>query len=178
MSRRIWFSAWTLAAAVLLTTVPLSAKTAGAYIPTMADWLSIQDALHNYHTGLDRHDNNIMASAFTEDGAIIAKGENGVETRLDGRVNIAALGFMGAAPPPQGPPPPPGERWHFTSDDHYVFETPTRATHYGYWMEVLTANDGAKNTQVNVPGHYEDVIVKQTDGRWLLKQRKVVIGSK
>jgi len=56
-------------------------------------------------SSLDRHDNKIMASAFAEDGALVAENE-GVETRLKGRDKIAALGFMGVAPPPSGPPPP------------------------------------------------------------------------
>jgi hypothetical protein len=165
---------------VLIAGVVTSSASAAAtsYIPSMKDWMSIQEALHNYHFGLDRHDNKVMASAFTEDGALVAENENGVETRLQGRGKIAALGFMGVAPPPEGPPPPPGERWHFTGDDHYVFASSTRATHYSYWLDLLVPSTGDRTSKLGTPGHYEDILVKQKDGRWLFSVRKIVIGKK
>ena len=140
--------------------------------------MSIQETLHKYHFGLDHHDNKIMASAFTEDGALVAENQNGEQTRLQGREKIAALGVMGVAPRPDGPPPPPGERWHFTGDDHYVFESSTRATHYSYWLDLLATSTGDRTSQLSTPGHYEDILVKQTDGQWLFQQRKIVVGKK
>jgi len=88
------------------------------------------------------------------------------------------MGFMGAAPPPSGPPPPPGERWHFTSNDHFVFESSTRATHYSYWLDLLAPSSGDGTAKLSTPGHYEDILVKQKDGQWLFAVRKIVIGKK
>lgn len=140
--------------------------------------MSIQKVLYEYHTGLDKHDNKLMASAFTEDGVLAAESENGVVTRLQGRAKIAALGFVGVAPPPAGPPPPPGQRWHFTGNDYYEFQSPTHATHYSYWLDLLSPSSGDRASQISVPGHYEDIIVKQKDGQWLFQQREIVVGKK
>jgi len=178
---------WNISACVLVTVMSLLIFGAGhsaavatreSPTPTMKDWLSIQEALYNYHRGLDTQDNKTLASAFTEDGAIVTEAAGGLERRLAGRDKIAALGAMGGAPPPSGPPPPPGERWHITSNDHYVFESPTRVRHYCYWLDLLATSTGDRSTKVNVPGHYEDVLEKQGDGRWLMKERKVVVGRK
>jgi len=170
-----------LAAAAAVLSVAGAAASASAtkpnYTPTMKDWMSVQEALYRYHFGLDQHDNKIMASAFAEDGALVAE-NGGVETRLQGRDKIAALGFMGVAPPPSGPPPPPGERWHFTSNDHIVFESATRATHYSYWLDLLVPSSGDGTSKLSTPGHYEDILVKQNDGQWLFAVRKIVIGEK
>ncbi len=171
------------AAAAFLSIAGVVASLAGAaeaktYTPTAKDLMAIQETLYKYHYGLDRHDNKIMASAFVEDGALVGETESGVETRLQGREKIAALGIMGVGPPPEGPPPPPGERWHFTGEDHYVFESPTRATHYSYWLDLLAPSTGDRTPKLSQPGHYEDILVKQKDGQWLFQVRKVVIGKK
>ena len=179
--RHIFARAPASAATILLIAgvATSSASAAGTnYTPTMKDWMSIQEALHRYHFGLDRHDNKILASAFTEDGALVSENANGVETRLQGREKIAARGIMGVAPPPDGPPPPPGERWHFTGDDHYVFESSTRATHYSYWLDMLAPSTGDRTPKLSTPGHYEDILVKQKDGQWLFSVRKIVVGKK
>src|ERR1019366_3001766 len=147
--RHIFARAPASAATILLIAgvATSSASAAGTnYTPTMKDWMSIQEALHRYHFGLDRHDNKIMASAFTEDGALVSENESGVETRLQGRGKIAARGIMGVAPPP-----PPGERWHFTGDDHYVFESSTRATHYSYWLDMLAPSTGDRTPKLSTP---------------------------
>lgn len=155
----------------------LAGAAESSYTPTMKDWMSIQEALHNYHSGLDLHDNKIMARAFTADGELVARNESGKEYRLKGRDRIALLGIMGTAPPPSGPPPPPGDRWHFTADDHFEFVSATRATHTSYWLDMLVTTAGGVAT-LSTPGHYEDVLVKQPDGQWLFTERKIVVGRK
>jgi hypothetical protein len=173
------------------------------YTPTTKDMVSVKASIHRYLEGLDKHDNKLMASAFAED-CILTLIDNGqVLVRVQGRDKIAKGGLMGDHPPPgfKGPPPgaplpppgaagkgmpppaagapPPGammgDIWHFTANDYFHFESPTRATHYGYWMDLHPGSD--RRSWVGIPGHYEDVLVKR-DGQWLILDRKIFVGTK
>lgn len=208
------------AVGVLLISAGIAAPVMAAdsaYTPTMKDWMSIQEAMHNYHEGLDKHDNKIMAKAFAEDGVLGLSDDRGMELRVVGRDKIAAGGLMGGGPPKaaegagavpgapgalavgepspgfQGGPPAAaqgtpasggagelpagmGNIWHFTGDDHYVFESPTRVTHYGYWLDMHPGED--RKSTIGIPGHYDDVLVKQKNGEWLFQQRQIIVGRK
>jgi hypothetical protein len=152
------------------------------YTPTMKDMMSIEDTLHRYHEGLDKHDNTLWASAFAEDGTMVMVDHARIMTLT--RDQIAKNGLMGNAPDGAGGPPGGGaipadigEIWHFSeTNSHFKFESPTRATHYSYWMEVHV-QEGSKTPSLAIPGHYDDVLVKRK-GQWLLLTRKVVIGEK
>jgi len=167
------------------------------YVPTMKDMMSIQATLHRYHAGLDKRDNKLWASAFAEDGKMTMINRDRQMTLT--RDQIAKNGLMGdgstgaggeaaaggsapgGAPPPEAGggalPPGMGELWHFSEiNGYFKFESPTRATHYSYWMEVH-AHEESNSSTLAVPGHYEDVLVKRK-GEWLLLSRKVVIGDK
>jgi hypothetical protein len=173
--------------------------------PTFQDYLAIEDAMHDYHYGLDTRDDKLKASAFTKTGrlATVVDGkEIGVEypnqpERNSGRAGPApaAAGPQGGAGPPPGaggPPqgaggPPPGaagefqakgELWHLAYPAHLKFESATRATSYGYWTSLYSEAKGPRDSQVGSPGHYEDTFEKQSDGRWLFAERKVVVGTK
>lgn len=163
---------------------------AADYIPTTKDTASIQAAMHRYHQGLDKQDNKLMASAFTEDGTLTIV-DHGKERSTVSRTQIAAGGLMGGGPPPGGPdgapagsgqalPPIPnggGELWHFTDvNSYFKFESPTRATHYAYWLDVHVHEESRSST-LGIPGHYEDVFVKR-NGEWLLLSRKIFVGTK
>ena len=96
----------------------------------------------------------------------------------------------GSTAPAAGPVGPPasgpgalqasegmGDLWHFTEiDSYFKFESPTRATHYAYWMDVHVHEQSHSST-LGVPGHYDDVFVKR-HGQWLFLSRKIVVGTK
>lgn len=180
-----------------IATIGGAAEAATNYTPTMADMMSIQATLANLHDGADRHDDTLLASAFTEDGtyALIERGV--LVASVTGRDKIAAGGLLGAmaspgppgapkgAPPPgaaplpgAGPgasPPPPGEIWHFSTNDRFKFVSPTQVEHYAYWLDLRPG--AGREWTAGVPGHYEDVLVKK-DGDWLLQRRTIVVGVK
>lgn len=91
-----------------------------------------------------------------------------------------AAGPGGSAPPAPGAAQAsgePGDLWHFTEiDSYFKFESPTRATHYAYWMDVHV-HDQTHSSTLGVPGHYDDIFVKR-HGRWLFLSRKIVVGTK
>lgn len=178
------------------TTLPASGRG-----PTFEDYLSIEDAMHNYHYGLDNGDDKLKASAFAQNGRIVTVVDGKeVATQYPNQPEKDSGGIPGAppmgGPSPQGPPPggfplggpppggaggfqmPKGELWHLAYPGHLKFEGATRATHYGYWTSLYSDAKGPRDSQVGSPGHYEDTFEKQTDGRWLFIERRVVVGSK
>jgi hypothetical protein len=93
----------------------------------------------------------------------------------------------GAMPPNMPPPPAAGapmtnaignnlEPWHLSLSHAFEFQSPTRATHYGYFVSVYP-DPKTKVTTVGLPGHYEDVLEKR-NGEWRILQRTTVIGVK
>jgi len=168
--------------------------------PTFQDYMSIQDAMHDYHYGLDTRDDKLKASAFTKDGrvATVVEGKeiaveypNQPEKNTNNRPGAPPAGTAPGGGPPGEPPAgapapagaggfqmPKGELWHLAYPGHIKFESATRATHYGYWTSLYSEAKGPRDSQVGSPGHYEDIFEKQPDGKWLFVERKIVVGSK
>jgi len=109
--------AFAAGALALLTCSPVLAAEAAKpaaprYVPTMADYVGVYDAIQNYRNGVEKHDQKAMQSAFWPDGADIAVPSPGLEIRmpLDGSAPSPPPG-MGMPGPNGGPPPggmPPG----------------------------------------------------------------------
>jgi len=199
-----------LAAAPALTAdsaQPAAAKPGAArYVPTMADYLAVYDALQRYRFGVEKHDHKALESAFWEDGVNIAVPSPGQEIRmpLDGSPPQPPPGLPapnGGPPPGLVPPPgsnaaPPGpggggegEVWHLPLDSYIHFESATRATHYEYFLSIYPqpekkmagGNPGnmqnSRTSIVGWPGHYEDILEKR-HGEWRILQRKSMINQK
>ena len=183
---------WAIASLVVLGAgaAARASATDSAYTPTMKDMMSIQAALEHYHQGLDKHDNRLMASAFSEEGTVILDAPDH-QVKINGRDQIASKGIMPAPPSaaaapstgaqapavggPQGAMAPPGDVWHFSTNDYYEFESPTRVRHYAYWLDVIPGT--GREATVGNPGRYEDILVK-SHGEWLFLERKIIVGRK
>jgi len=161
--------------------------TPGNHGPTFEDYLSIEDAMNNYHYGLDNDDAKVKASAFADNGrivSVIGGKELLVEYPHHPEKNTGAIpGAPAGGSPPSGPPAgaasgPKGELWHLTYPGHFKFESATRVTHYSYWTSLYSEAKGPRDSQVGSPGHYEDILEKQSNGQWLFVERKIVVGSK
>jgi hypothetical protein len=205
-------SAFAAAVVTLLTVggpalVAAAEPAAARYLPTMADYLGVYDALQNYRYGVEKHDQKALESAFWEDGAHIAVPSPGQEIRIPlkgGPPPQPPAGMPapnGGPPPGFGPPPgsnkgPPGpgggeggEVWHLPLDSYIHFESATRATHYEYFLSIYPQpekkTDGgnmhnmqnARTSIVGWPGHYEDILEKR-HGEWRILQRKSMINQK
>jgi len=187
---------WMVATLIALAgvTAPAGAADSPAYTPTLKDIISIENTLDRYHEGLDKRDGHMLASAFTEDGTLSLEApDRATPLKFSGREEIAAKGIMGpppgASPPPDGAPAPgaasgpgalppagaPGDIWHYSTNDHYEFESPTRVKHYAYWLDVHPGT-GMVATIGN-PGHYDDILVKR-QGEWLILERRIIVGRK
>lgn len=155
---------------------PASAA-ASTYKPTLEDWVSVNDAVDNYTLGLELHDMARFDRAFWPEGTIVAQPEPGKSFTMPYRAAAA-----GPPPRPAGAPPMTNgigtgaEPWHLSLSHHFEFQSPTKATHYGYFVSVYP-DLKTKITTVGLPGHYADTLEKR-NGEWRILQRVTVIGGK
>jgi hypothetical protein len=180
---------------------------ASRFVPTMADYLGVYDALQRYRFGVEKHDRKALESAFWEDGADIAVPNPGQEIRMPLKGGFPPQTPAGQPGPNAGPPPglqpPPGssagpagpggggegEVWHLPLDSYIHFESATRATHYEYFLSIYPQPEkkaeggtvgnmqNARTSIVGWPGHYEDILEKR-HGEWRILQRKSMINQK
>jgi hypothetical protein len=227
LQRALAAGALTLLAAAPVLVAEAAEKAPARFVPTMADYLGVYDAIQNYRFGVEKHDQKAMERAFWEDGANIAvPTPGGPEIRMplkEGDQPQRGAGPPGpnAGPPPGAPPganggPPPGLAlppganagppgaggappaggggggvtvWHMPLDSYIHFDSPTRATHYEYFLSIYPQPEKKREpgvtgpmqdsrvTIVGWPGHYEDIMEKR-HGEWRILQRKSMINQK
>lgn len=188
-----------LAPAAVIAQTAAGNAAAASYKPTVDDWVGVNAAVDNYTLGLELHDMARYDKAFWPEATIVAQPEPGMSFTMPYRQ--AAEGPPKAPPgggampplpagmpkPPAGGPPLPGPGgvngigtnvapWHLSLSHHFEFQSPTRATHYGYFVSVYPDLE-TKKTVVGLPGHYDDILEKR-NGEWRILQRKTVIGVK
>jgi hypothetical protein len=154
-----------------------NAATPG-YKPTVDDWVGVNAAVENYTLGLELHDSARFDKAFWPEATIVAQPEPGKSFTMPYKQAEA-----GPPKPPPGVPMPKANAiggdnppWHLALNHHFEFQSPTRATHYGYFLSVYP-DLKTKTTIVGLPGHYEDIL-EQRKGEWRILQRTTVIGAK
>jgi hypothetical protein len=191
------------AIALLGSATPALAQTAKpstpAFVPTMADWMGVNAAIQRYRIGVEKHDAKALESAFWPDAKNLAVPSPGQEINIPFKASEAPGPGGPMPPPPNGGPPGAGgptpngppeayEVWHLPLDSSFTFESPTRATHYGYFLSIYPQKelkaDGkniaprdARLSVVGWPGHYEDILEKR-GGEWRILQRKSMINQK
>jgi hypothetical protein len=81
------------------------------------------------------------------------------------------------------------EVWHLPLDSYIHFDSPTRATHYEYFLSIYPqpekkapeggriSNTEARTSILGWPGHYEDILEKR-NGEWRILQRKMGMNEK
>ena len=153
------------------------ASATSDYKPTIEDWVGVNAAVDNYTLGLELRDQARTDKAFWPEATIVMQPEPGK--------SITEPYRQAGGPPPK----PPGggapmanmigtdiPPWHLALNHHFEFQSPTRATHYGYFISVYP-DLKTKTTTVGLPGHYEDILEKR-DGEWRILQRTTTIGVK
>jgi hypothetical protein len=157
-----------------------NAATPG-YKPTIDYWVGVNAAVNNYTLGLELHDSARFDKAFWPEATITAQPEPGMSFSMPYKQAEA-----GPPKPPPGAPMPPMPKgnaiggdnppWHLALSHHFEFQSPTRATHYGYFISVYP-DLKTKMTTTGLPGHYDDIL-EQRNGEWRILQRTTVIGAK
>src|SRR5690606_24120194 len=70
---------------------------------------------------------------------------------------------------------PTGALYHVVSNERITFQTATEATYFSYWQTLRRNEDGRYVT--GGFGRSEDHLVRQKDGRWLIRLRKLTVFS-
>jgi hypothetical protein len=144
------------------------------YKPTVADWIGVHDAVDDYTLGLERHDPALFDRAFWPDATITIEPEPGKSFTVPYNAQPRPKVVPGGVPLNEiGTNIVP---WHLQLANDFRFLSPTRATHYGYFMSVYP-DLKTKITTVGLPGHYLDVLEKR-NGEWRILHRTTVIGVK
>lgn len=155
---------------------PTAKAEASGYKPTVDDWVGVNAAVDNYTLGLELHDPARFDKAFWPEAKIIVQPEPGKSFTMP---------YQAAAAPPPRPASAPQATnaigtdvppWHLALSRHFEFQSPTRASHYGYFISVYP-DLKTKLTTAGLPGHYEDILEKR-NGEWRILERKTVVGAK
>lgn len=158
--------------AILSTLLCLA--TACATMPAgqreLVDRAAIREVMQKYVWSVDSLDADGYVSVFTPDAVIDSNGniEKGHEAI---RGVVTGLAARQAANRAAGKPP--GNLYHVISNETISFQSSTEATYQSYWQTMRRNEDG--RYIAGGFGRSEDHLVKQADGRWLIKFRKLVV---
>jgi len=158
-----------------------------AFEPTVADYLSVYDALQNYRFGVEKHDQKALENAFWKDGVNISVPTPGGPEIRTPLKDIGRLQVQSGKPGPDGRVAAPAgiDVWQMPLDSYVHFESPTRATHFEYFLTLYPQpekkGEGISNMQarasiVGWPGHHEDTFEKRK-GEWRILQRKTMVNQ-
>jgi hypothetical protein len=159
-----------LALLVLCSLVPVAHAQDAATLRRMADRVAIADTMQKYVWTVDSLDADGYASVFTEDAEIDSNGMVH-KGKAEIRKVVTDLTARQAANREAGKPP--GNLYHVISNERISFVSTTEAIYQSYWQ---TMRKGADNRYVAGGfGRSEDRLVKQPNGTWLIKHRKLVV---
>jgi uncharacterized protein (TIGR02246 family) len=148
-------------------------QTQSVELQNYVDRQAIETTLVRYSTGLDTFDEDIYASAFTEDAEFsmegkVFKGRDEIRKII---TDMKASRTTRASDADKTNDPPPSMHHVMTNAVIDIVSADT-ARHHCYWM---TVNGGPAmySFRVAAQGRYEDELVKR-DGKWLIHRRKIL----
>jgi hypothetical protein len=156
----------------LLCLAPLAAAKESDAQRQLVDRNAIIEVMHKYIWSVDSLDADAYVSVFTEDAVIeqptvTEKGRDAIRKVVTGMLERQAANRAAGKPP--------GALYHVVSNESVVFQSATEATYRSYWQTMRKGDDGRYAT--GGFGRSEDHLVKQKDGRWLIKYRKLTVFS-
>jgi 3-phenylpropionate/cinnamic acid dioxygenase small subunit len=131
---------------------------------------AIEEVMQKYIWSVDSLDADGYVSVFTEDAEIDSNGaiEKGHE-----QIRKVVTGLQARQAENRAAGKPPGALYHVISNERISFQSATEATYQSYWQ---TLRKGTDNRYIAGGfGKSEDHLVKQKDGKWLIKSRKLVV---
>ena len=160
----------------LLTVLVVLCLCAPAYsresddVRQLVDRAAIHEVMQKYMWSADMLDADGYVSVFTEDAEVDS---NGIVHRGHAEIRkvITDLQARQAANREKGQPP--GNLYHVISNERISFTSPTEALYQSYWQTMRKA-EGTRYIAGGF-GRSEDRLVRQRDGRWLIKSRKLIV---
>lgn len=136
----------------------------------LVDRAAIHEVMQKYMWSADMMDADGYVSVFTEDATVDS---NGIVHKGHAEIRkvITDLQARQAANREKGQPL--GNLYHVISNERIEFTSPTEALYQSYW-QTMRKSEGTRYVAGGF-GRSEDRLVKQRDGRWLIKSRKLVV---
>ena len=136
----------------------------------LVDRAAIHEVMQKYMWSADMLDADGYVSVFTEDATVDS---NGIVHKGHAEIRkvITDLQARQAANREKGQPP--GNLYHVISNERISFTSPTEALYESYW-QTMRKSEGTRYVAGGF-GRSEDRLVRQRDGRWLIKSRKLVV---
>lgn len=136
----------------------------------LADRAAIEDTMHKYIWTVDSLDADGYVSVFTADAVIeqpgsATKGHEAIRKIVTGMAERQAANRAAGKPP--------GALYHVVSNERITFQSDTEATYFSYWQTMRRNDEGRYVT--GGFGRSEDHLVRQKDGKWLIKLRKLTV---
>jgi hypothetical protein len=154
----------------LLCLAPFAPAKEADELRQLADRAAITETMHKYIWTVDSLDADGYVSVFTEDAVIAQptvteKGRDAIRKVVTGMLERQAANRAAGKPP--------GALYHVVSNESITFQSATEATYRSYWQTMRKGDDGRYAT--GGFGRSEDHLVKQKDGKWLIKLRKLTV---
>ena len=154
---------------LLLLCTPLLAREPSAS-QQLADRAAIEEVMQKYIWSVDALDADGYVSVFTEDAEIDS---NGVIEKGHDQIRKVVTGLQARQAENRAAGKPPGALYHVISNERISFQSATEATYQSYWQTLRKGTDNRYTA--GGFGRSEDHLVKQKDGKWLIKSRKLVV---
>jgi uncharacterized protein (TIGR02246 family) len=136
----------------------------------LADRAAIHEVMQKYVWSVDSLDADGYASVFTEDAVIDS---NGNLSQGHEAIRGVVTGLLARQAANREAGRPPGNLYHVISNETIAFQSDTEATYQSYWQTMRRNEEG--RYIAGGFGRSEDHLVKQGDGRWLIRHRKLVV---
>lgn len=136
----------------------------------LLDRAAIQEVMQMYVWSVDSLDADGYVSVFTTDAEVhtngtILKGHDAIRTVVTGMQTRQAANRAAGKPI--------GALHHVISNERISFVSATEAIYQSYWQTMRKGEDGRYTA--GGFGRSEDRLVKQRDGKWLIKSRKLTV---
>lgn len=154
----------------LLCLIPFATAHAADGARQTADRNAIMDTMHKYIWTVDSLDADGYVSVFTPDAVIQQPGS---ETKGHEAIRKVVTGMESRQAANRAAGKPPGALYHVVSNERISFQSGTEATYFSYWQTMRKNDDGRYVT--GGFGRSEDHLVRQKDGSWLIKLRKLTV---
>lgn len=136
----------------------------------LLDRAAIREVMQKYIWSVDALDADGYVSVFTEDAEVDS---NGVIHKGHAEIRKVVTDLLARQAANRERGEPPGNLYHVISNERISFTGPTEALYQSYWQ---TLRKGQENRYIAGGfGRSEDRLVKQRDGGWLIKSRKLVV---
>jgi len=156
----------------LFCLVPLALSGEAEAQRQLVDRSAILDTMHKYIWTVDSLDADGYVSVFTDDAVIEQPGSS---TKGHEAIRRVVTGMASRQAENRAAGKPAGALYHVVSNERITFQTATKATYFSYWQTLRRNEDGRYVT--GGFGRSEDHLVRQKDGRWLIRLRKLTVFS-